>query len=111
MSPHCQSDTPTPAPTPAPEDFLTLLLLCKEKKTKKKKVQLPDTGEVVSGNASYEQGASALTAAGLMRRKHLDREFFSCYMVCIGISLVPATDVLDKMDNCPKMLVNFYVSI
>ena len=65
-----ESDTPTPAPTPAPEEPSNPTSPVKEKKTKKKKAQLPDTGEELLVMPLMVMGASALTAAGLMRRKH-----------------------------------------
>ena len=65
-----ESDTPTPAPTPAPEEPSNPASPVKEKKTKKKKAQLPNTGEELLVMPLMVMGASALTAAGLMRRKH-----------------------------------------
>ncbi|MBF0954147.1 MAG: LPXTG cell wall anchor domain-containing protein, partial [Atopobium sp.] len=57
-------------PTPAPEESSNPASPVKEKKTKKKKAQLPDTGEELLVMPLMVMGASALTAAGLMRRKH-----------------------------------------
>ena len=65
-----ESDTPTPAPTPAPEEPSNPASPVKEKKTKKKKAQLPNTGEELLVMPLMVMGASALTAAGLMKRKH-----------------------------------------
>lgn len=65
-----ESDTPAPAPTPAPEEPSNPASPVKEKKTKKKKAQLPNTGEELLVMPLMVMGASALTAAGLMRRKH-----------------------------------------
>ena len=65
-----ESDTPTPAPTPAPEEPSNPASPVKEKKTKKKKAQLPNTGEELLVMPLMVMGASALTAAGLMRRKY-----------------------------------------
>ena len=65
-----ESDTPTPAPTPAPEEPSNPASPVKEKKTKKKKAQLPNTGEELMVMPLMVMGVSALTAAGLMKRKH-----------------------------------------
>ena len=65
-----ESDTPAPAPTPAPEEPSNPASPVKEKKTKKKKAQLPNTGEELLVMPLMVMGASALTAASLMRRKH-----------------------------------------
>ena len=65
-----ESDTPTPAPTPAPEEPSNPTSPVKEKKTKKKKAQLPDTGEELLVMPLMVMGGAALTAAGLMKRKH-----------------------------------------
>ena len=65
-----ESDTPAPAPTPAPEEPSSPASPVKEKKTKKKKAQLPNTGEELLVMPLMVMGASALTAAGLMKRKH-----------------------------------------
>ena len=65
-----ESDTPTPAPTPAPEEPSNPASPVKEKKAKKKKAQLPNTGEELLVMPLMVMGASALTAAGLMKRKH-----------------------------------------
>lgn len=63
-------DSPAPAPTPAQEEPSNPASPVKEKKTKKKKAQLPNTGEELVVMPLMVMGASALTAAGLMRRKH-----------------------------------------
>ena len=68
--PTFESDTPTPAPTPAPEEPSNPASPVKEKKAKKKKAQLPNTGEELLVMPLMVMGASALTAAGLMKRKH-----------------------------------------
>ena len=65
-----ESDTPTPAPTPAPEEPSNPASPVKEKKTKKKKAQLPNTGEELQVMPLMVMGGAALTAAGLMKRKH-----------------------------------------
>lgn len=65
-----ESDTPTPAPTPAPEEPSNPASPVKEKKTKKKKAQLPNTGEELLVMPLMVMGGAALTAAGLMKRKH-----------------------------------------
>lgn len=65
-----KSDTPAPTPTPAPEEPSNPASPVKEKKAKKKKAQLPNTGEELLVMPLMVMGASALTAAGLMRRKH-----------------------------------------
>ena len=62
--------TPSPAPAPAPEEPSNPASPVKEKKTKKKKAQLPNTGEELLVMPLMVMGASALTAAGLMKRKH-----------------------------------------
>ena len=65
-----ESDTPAPAPTPAPEEPSNPASPVKEKKAKKKKAQLPNTGEELLVMPLMVMSASALTAAGLMKRKH-----------------------------------------
>lgn len=65
-----EPDTPAPTPTPAPEEPSNPASPVKEKKTKKKKAQLPNTGEELLVMPLMAMGASALTAAGLMKRKH-----------------------------------------
>ena len=65
-----KSDTPAPTPTPAPEEPSNPASPVKEKKAKKKKAQLPNTGEELLVMPLMVMGASALTAAGLMKRKH-----------------------------------------
>lgn len=74
------SDTPAPAPAPTPTPTPTSTSTSeepsnpaspvKEKKAKKKKAQLPNTGEELLLLPVVVMGASALTAAGFMRRKH-----------------------------------------
>ena len=64
-----ESDTPAPTPTPAPEEPSNSASPVKEKK-EKKKAQLPNTGEELLVMPLMVMGASALTAAGLMKRKH-----------------------------------------
>lgn len=65
-----KSDTPAPTPTPAPEEPSNPASPVKEKKAKKKKAQLPNTGEELLVMPLMVMGVSALTAAGLMKRKH-----------------------------------------
>lgn len=65
-----ESDSPAPAPTPAPEEPSNPASPVKEKKTKKKKAQLPNTGEELVVMPLMVMGGAALTAAGLMKRKH-----------------------------------------
>ena len=65
-----KSDTPTPTPTPAPEEPSNPASPVKEKKTKKKKAQLPNTGEELLVMPLMVMGGAALTAVGLMKRKH-----------------------------------------
>ena len=65
-----ESDTPAPTPTPAPEEPSNPASPVKEKKAKKKKAQLPNTGEEFLVMPLMVMGVSALTAAGLMKRKH-----------------------------------------
>ena len=65
-----KSDTPAPTPTPAPEEPSNPASPVKEKKAKKKKAQLPNTGEELMVMPLMVMGVSALTAAGLMKRKH-----------------------------------------
>ena len=65
-----ESDTPTPTPTPAPEEPSNPASPVKEKKTKKKKAQLPNTGEELLVMPLMVMGGAALTAVGLMKRKH-----------------------------------------
>ena len=65
-----KSDTPAPTPTPAPEEPSNPASPVKEKKAKKKKAQLPNTGEELMVMPLMVLGVSALTAAGLMKRKH-----------------------------------------
>lgn len=60
----------TSAPAPAPEEPSNPASPVKEKKAKKKKAQLPNTGEELLVMPLLVMGASALTAAGLMKRKH-----------------------------------------
>ena len=63
-------ESDTPAPTPAPEEPSNPASPVKEKKAKKKKAQLPNTGEELLVMPLMAMGASALTAAELMKRKH-----------------------------------------
>ena len=65
-----KSDTPAPTPTPAPEEPSNPASPVKEKKAKKKKAQLPNTGEELLVIPLMVMGVSALTAVGLMKRKH-----------------------------------------
>ena len=65
-----KSDTPAPTPTPAPEEPSNPASPVKEKKAKKKKAQLPNTGEELMVMPLMVMGVFALTAAGLMKRKH-----------------------------------------